>query len=306
MKALQSPLVFILAITMSVTLLTSDITNSASRDPVRARNGMVISADTIASRIGVDILKKGGNAVDAAVAVGFALAVTYPGAGNIGGGGFMVIRFADGNAVTIDYREKAPSRATRDMYLDEKGEFVSERSQIGHLSSGVPGSVAGLLLALDKFGTMKLADVIQPAIDLAENGFPMHYRLAEDMQATISEFSKFPSSMKVFTRNGEPYKEGETFVQKDLAKTLKLIRDEGCDGFYEGEVADLIVAEMERGGGLITHRDPGELSSNRQRTCSGDLSWLRNHLDGTFEFRRCGVDSTAQYHGGIRRHEAWS
>jgi len=148
MKTPRSLLIVILFAALAATLLISHITNSASRDPVRARNGMVVSADTIASRIGVDILKKGGNAVDAAVAVGFALAVTYPGAGNIGGGGFMNIRFADGTAVTIDYREKAPAAAYRDMYLNEKGEFVPERSQIGHLSCGVPGSAAGLLLAL--------------------------------------------------------------------------------------------------------------------------------------------------------------
>jgi gamma-glutamyltranspeptidase/glutathione hydrolase len=205
--------------------------------------------------VGLDILKRGGNAVDAAVAVGFALAVTYPSAGNLGGGGFMNIRLSNGTSVTVDYREKAPASASKDMYLNEDGEVVRRLSEYGHLSCGVPGSVAGLLLALKKYGSMMLPDVIQPAIDLAENGFQMHYRLAENIQATLKEFSEFPNSMRVFTHDSTPYTEGELFVQKDLAKTLRLIRDSGRDGFYRGETAELIVEEMQRGGGLITHDD---------------------------------------------------
>jgi gamma-glutamyltranspeptidase/glutathione hydrolase len=232
----------------------SDI-SSASRRPVKALNGMVVTADSIATRVGVEILKRGGNAVDAAVAVGFTLAVTYPQAGNIGGGGFMVIRMADGRTVTIDYREKAPLLAHRDMYLDEQGNFIPEKSQIGYLSVGVPGSVAGLLLALEKYGTMSREEVMEPAIELAENGFVVNEGLAKAFEMAFENFKKFPGTMKYFSKNGKPFKEGDTLIQKDLANVLKLIRDKGRDGFYRGKVADMIVAEMKRGGGLITHRD---------------------------------------------------
>ena len=151
---------------------------SASPEPIRAKHGMVVAADTLAARVGVEILRSGGNAVDAAVAVGFALAVTYPSAGNIGGGGFMVIRFADGRSVTIDSREKAPAAAANTMYLDSSGNVVSKRSTYGHLSAGVPGSVDGYLLALEKYGTMKRSDIVRPAIELADQGIPLHHRLA--------------------------------------------------------------------------------------------------------------------------------
>lgn len=228
---------------------------SASKRPVKAFNGMVVSSDSLATKVGVEILKKGGNAVDAAVAVGFALAVTYPQAGNIGGGGFMVIRMANGETVTIDYREKAPIKAHENMFLDENGNFIPEKSQIGHLSVGVPGSVAGLLLALEKYGTMSRKEVLNPAIELAEKGFIVNEGLAKAFKNAFEHFKKFPSTMKYFSKNGEPYKEGDLLVQKDLAKVLKLIRDKGRNGFYKGKVADLIVAEMKRGGGIITHED---------------------------------------------------
>lgn len=227
----------------------------APRKPVKAFNGMVVSSDSIATAVGVEILKKGGNAVDAAVAVGFALAVTYPQAGNIGGGGFMLIRMANGETVTIDYREKAPLKAHRDMFLDENGNFVPEKSQIGYLSVGVPGSVAGLLLALEKYGTMSRKEVLNPAIKLAEKGFIVNEGLAHAFKNAFEHFKKFPSTMKYFSKNGEPYKAGDRLVQKDLARVLKLIRDKGRDGFYKGKVADLIAAEMKRGGGLIAHED---------------------------------------------------
>ncbi len=227
----------------------------AAKHPVRAKHGMVVSADELASRVGVEILKKGGNAVDAAVAVGFALAVTFPGAGNIGGGGYMVIRMDDGTTATIDYREKAPAKAARDMFLDENGHFVPERSQEGYLSSGVPGSVAGLLHALAKYGTMDRKTVLQPAIDLARKGFRVNAELAEDLRADLRILSHYPSSMKSFTKDGTPYEEGDLLVQKDLAETLRRIQRSGRDGFYKGKTADLIVAEMRRGGGLITAED---------------------------------------------------
>jgi gamma-glutamyltranspeptidase/glutathione hydrolase len=228
---------------------------SASRRPVKALNGMVVSSDSLATQVGVEILKKGGNAVDAAVAVGFALAVTYPQAGNIGGGGFMVIRMANGETVTIDFREKAPMKASENMFLDENGNFVPEKSQVGHLSVGVPGSVAGLLLALEKYGTMSRREVLKPAIELAEKGFIVNEGLANAFKNAFEHFKKFPSTMRYFSKNGQPYSAGDRLVQKDLAKVLKLIRDKGRDGFYKGKVADLIVEEMKRGGGLITYED---------------------------------------------------
>jgi gamma-glutamyltranspeptidase/glutathione hydrolase len=221
----------------------------------RSKNGMVVSADGYASQVGCGILKKGGNAIDAAVATGFALAVTYPQAGNIGGGGFILIRLNNGETFSVDFREKAPAKAFRDMYIDSNGEFDSEKSTIGYLAAGVPGSVAGLLLAQEKFGKLKLKDVLTPAIELAEKGFKLHYRLAGSIEATIPKFKKFPASMKVFTKNGALYKENELFKQPDLANTLKLILRYGKKGFYEGKVADLIVKDMEKNGGLITHED---------------------------------------------------
>lgn len=227
---------------------------SASREPVRAKNGMVVSADPLASAAGLEILKKGGNAVDAAVAIGFALAVTYPAAGNIGGGGFMNIRFADGRSYVIDYREKAPKNATRDMYLDSLGNFISDKSMFGHLAAGVPGAVAGMLKGLENYGTLSREKVISPAIKLAEKGFPLHHRLASYINYEKNIFSKFESSKKIFVKD-VPFEENENFKQTDLSNTLKRIVKNGSDGFYKGKTADLIIEEMKRGGGLISHED---------------------------------------------------
>jgi gamma-glutamyltranspeptidase / glutathione hydrolase len=228
---------------------------AAPKSPVRVSHGMVVAADPLAARAGQKILEQGGNAIDAAVATGFALAVTYPGAGNIGGGGFMVIRFADGRTAAIDYREKAPSAATRTMYLDSAGNFIPQKSTYGHLASGVPGSVAGMLAALDTFGTMTRAKVIAPAIALAGSGFPLHRRLASSLKSMLPEFMKFPGSVRSFLKKGEPLAEGDVWKQPDLARTLRLIAEKGKDGFYRGSVANALVAEMKRGGGLITHTD---------------------------------------------------
>ena len=206
---------------------------SASRDPVRAKKGMVVAADPIAANVGLKILKEGGNAVDAAVAVGFALAVTYPGAGNIGGGGFMVMRFADGTVKSLDYRETAPAAAKRDMYVDKNGNFLEQKSTRGHLACGVPGSVAGMMYAQRRYGKLTRAQVLKPAIDLADKGFHLHYRLAEDLERMIPDFSAYRSSKKAFSKNGKPYAEGELFQQKDLAATLKRIRDKGRDGLSQ-------------------------------------------------------------------------
>ncbi len=246
----------LLAFLLLFFFIISPFLYSASQKPVRAKNGMVVSADPIASKVGVKILEQGGNAVDAAVAVGFALAVTYPAAGNIGGGGFMNIRFADGRCYAIDYREKAPGAATRDMYLDSAENFISDKSTFGHLAAGVPGAVAGMLLGLEKYGTMNRKQVITPAYDLAAKGFPLLPDLAEDLNRAKKSFDQFSGSKRSFTKaNGEPFTEGEIWKQPDLAKTLKHIINKGRDGFYKGETADLIVAEMNRGGGLISHKD---------------------------------------------------
>jgi gamma-glutamyltranspeptidase/glutathione hydrolase len=225
--------------------------------PTRADTGMVVSARAEASEAGVAMLKQGGNAVDAAVATGFALAVVYPRAGNIGGGGFMVVRTDDGAETTIDYREKAPMEATRTMYQDASGEVVSQRSREGYLASGVPGSVAGLLKALEEHGTLTRAQVMAPAIRLAEEGFRLSQRQANSFNGRYETFAQYPGSERYFTKGSEDryYEAGELFVQEDLAAVLKRIRDQGRAGFYQGETAELIVEEMERGGGLISHAD---------------------------------------------------
>ncbi len=226
-----------------------------TRPAVHAQHGTVVTAEETATRIGVEILKKGGNAVDAAVAVGFALAVTYPTAGNVGGGGFMLIRMHDGNAVVVDYRETAPLKATRDMYLDKSGQVVPERSLRGYLASGTPGTVAGLCLALEKYGTMKLRDVMQPAIDLARKGFPVSYYFAESLQKAAANLRQNPEAARLFLRNGASYKEGDLFVQTDLAHSLEQIARQGPNAFYRGKIAAAIAADMARHGGLISKKD---------------------------------------------------
>ncbi|MEL6770625.1 MAG: gamma-glutamyltransferase [Bacteroidota bacterium] len=231
---------------------------SATPPPVRADSGMVVAAERHAAEAGLEVLQGGGNAVDAAVATGFALAVTFPVAGNIGGGGFMVIRQPDGTATTFDYRETAPAAATRDMFLDSTGVFVPERSQRGYLASGVPGSVAGLIQAHETYGRLPLADVLAPAIRLAAEGFPLSRRQAGRFTFYRPRFSAFEGTARYFVNTSAPdssYAEDHLFVQADLADVLRRICDDGRDGFYRGETADLIVEEMQRGGGLITHED---------------------------------------------------
>lgn len=225
--------------------------------PVVAANGVVAAQDMRAAEIGRDILAKGGNVVDAAVAAGFALAVTHPQAGNLGGGGFMMIKLAGReDVIAIDFREAAPSGATRDMFLDENGDVDTMRARFSHLSTGVPGTVMGLLTAHEKYGSKSLREVISPAVELAEKGFPVTRALADSLKEYRERFARDPSTEAYFLqRDGRPYEQGEILVQKDLAKTLKAIRDRGAKGFYEGRVADLIVNEMTRNGGLITHDD---------------------------------------------------
>lgn len=224
--------------------------------PVESENGMVAAQDRRAAEVGRDILKKGGNVVDAAVATGFALAVTHPQAGNIGGGGFMLIKLAGhSEVIAIDYREMAPAGASRDMFLNEAGEVDNQRARFSHLSAGVPGSVMGLTMALEKYGSMPLKDVIAPAIRLAEKGFPVTDALADALGEYPDRFKRDPSTVAYFTRKGAAYEQGDILIQRDLARTLKAIAKSGAKGFYEGPVADLIVAEMSANGGLITRED---------------------------------------------------
>jgi gamma-glutamyltranspeptidase/glutathione hydrolase len=213
---------------------------------------MVVSVHDLASQAGVEILQAGGNAVDAAVSTGFALAVVHPPAGNIGGGGFMLIRMADGKTHFLDYREKAPAAATRDMYLDAQGNVIEGASEYGYKAIGVPGSVAGMVTAEKKFGKLTLKQVIAPAIKLARDGFALTWDEAHDLHD--SYLAKFPESRRVFQRNGDYYKSGEVFRQPDLARTLERIA-ENPDDFYHGALARELAAAVQKGGGLITAED---------------------------------------------------
>ena len=239
--------------------------------PVRARQGMVASVDALATRVGVDILRQGGNAVDAAVAVGYALAVTHPQAGNIGGGGFMMLRTKDGKTTAIDFREMAPEQATRDMFLDDQGNPDSKKSLTSHLASGTPGSVAGFSLALEKYGTMPLNKVIRPAIKLAEEGFVVNDALADDLKTYGSEvIPQHENSKAIFWKNGEPLKKGDRLVQKNLGKSLELIAEHGPDAFYKGAIADQIADEMKKHGGLITKADLAGYKAVERTPVSGE------------------------------------
>ncbi|MHC8362764.1 gamma-glutamyltransferase [Pseudomonas sp. LS2P72] len=229
---------------------------AASVAPVAAENGMVVTAQHLASHVGVDVLKNGGNAVDAAVAVGYALAVVYPAAGNLGGGGFMTIQLADGRKTFLDFREKAPLAATADMYLDKEGNVVPELSTRGHLAVGVPGTVSGMELALKKYGTKPRKEVIAPAIKLAEEGFVLEQGDVELLEYATDVFKKdIKDSGAIFLSNGEPMQVGQKLVQKDLGKTLREISENGADGFYKGWVADAIVTSSQANKGIITQAD---------------------------------------------------
>lgn len=219
-----------------------------------APSGMVVSGSPLASEVGVEVLKQGGNAVDAAVAVGFALAVVHPEAGNIGGGGFMVMRFADGETAALDYRETAPGKASRDMYLDPQGK-LTDKSITGHLAAGVPGSVAGLAEAHRRYGTLAWTQVVAPAIRLAKVGFVVDEFRSRSITGSAGRLRRFAASRAQFLPGGQAPRPGTTFKQPDLAVTLQAIADSGPGAFYEGRTADLIVKEMEQGGGIITRSD---------------------------------------------------
>ena len=224
--------------------------------PVHAKHGMVVSAHALASEAGVAIMKAGGNAIDAAIATGLALAVVQPGAGNIGGGGFMVAVMKDGRSIAIDFREKAPGAARKNMYLDAAGKYVRNSNHEGYRAVGVPGTVAGFDLALRKYGTRTWKELTQPAIRLAQGGFKLSHAMGADFWNMRKDFERHPSTARIFLKNDTlPYGEGDLFRQPDLARSLQRIQNDGRDGFYKGTTAHLIAEDMKRNGGLITEED---------------------------------------------------
>lgn len=251
------------------------LAQAASVAPVAAERGMVVTAQHLATRIGVDVLKAGGNAVDAAVAVGYALAVVYPAAGNLGGGGFMTIQLADGRKTFLDFREKAPLAATPNMYLGPDGNVVPGLSTKSHLAVGVPGTVSGLELALSRYGTMKRADLIAPAIRHAEEGFRLEQGDVDLMRVANDDFRKDPATAAIFLNNGQPFEAGQTLVQKDLAKSLRRISAEGARGFYQGPVGAAIVASSQAGRGIITQADLDQYSTREMKPVECDYRGYR-------------------------------
>lgn len=249
---------------------------AASPAPVAAENGMVVTAQHLASRVGVDVLKDGGNAIDAAVAVGYALAVVYPAAGNLGGGGFMTLQLADGRRTFLDFREKAPLAATANMYLDKDGNVIKGLSTHGHLAVGVPGSVSGLEYAREKYGTMKRPALLAPAVALAEQGFVLNQGDIEMLRTATADFRKDPASAAIFLkRGGEPFEVGDKLVQQDLARTLKAISAQGPAGFYGGAVAAALVKSSQGGGGIITQADLDQYTTREMAPIECDYRGLR-------------------------------
>ncbi|MGD8418018.1 MAG: gamma-glutamyltransferase, partial [Pseudomonadales bacterium] len=236
---------------------------SAVSHAEQAAHGMVVCASSESSAIGVEVMKKGGNAIDAAVAVAFSLAVTHPSAGNIGGGGFLVYQGREGAPVAYDFRETAPGASHPEMWLVD-GEYSYERHHLSHLSVGVPGTVAGLYLAWQDGGSLPWKDLVAPAIAQAEDGIVVTDGLARSLAEVLPRMQKYPASVAKFTKNGEPLARGDLWRQPELAATLKRIADKGPDGFYRGKTADLIVAEMKRGGGIITHEDLAGYEARRR------------------------------------------
>ncbi|MDR6859096.1 gamma-glutamyltranspeptidase/glutathione hydrolase [Variovorax guangxiensis] len=243
------------AVVMALALAGAAQLHAASLAPAAAENGMVVSAQHLATKVGVDVLKRGGNAIDSAVAVGYALAVVYPAAGNLGGGGFMTVQLADGRKTFLDFREKAPLAATANMYLDKEGNVIKGLSTHGHLAVGVPGTVSGLEMARQKYGTMQRAALIAPAITLAERGFALEQGDVDMLTTATADFKKDPASGAIFLNKGEPFAVGQKLVQKDLAKTLKAVSQKGPDGFYKGPVGAAIVKSSQAGKGIITQAD---------------------------------------------------
>jgi gamma-glutamyltranspeptidase/glutathione hydrolase len=292
-------------------------TFAAWRDPVRAKHGIVASQHELASKIGVEVLKKGGNAVDAAVAVALALAVVYPEAGNLGGGGFMLIRFKDGKTAAIDYREMAPLAATRDIFVDKEGNLIKGEgsSTVGYRASGVPGTPGGLDLAFQKYGSKKILwkDLVEPARALAQNGYQLSYRLAELFKSYKNTLEKYADSKRIFLNGGKMFQEGDTLRQPELAETLGRMQKFGAKEFYTGQTAELIAADMKRNKGLITLEDLKNYQA-KERTplqgtyrgykiitmpppSSGGIVMLEilNMLEN-YDLRKMGYNSAQKYH----------
>lgn len=289
---------------------------SVLTDQVRGRHGMVASNSEIASRVGVEVMKKGGNAIDAAIAVGLALAVVFPYAGNIGGGGFMMIRKKDGTATAIDYREMAPKAASRNIYLDKNGELIKGEggSIVGYRAAGVPGTLAGFDLALKKYGSGKLkwADLVHPAVMLAQNGFDLPYSYVRSVEAYKKDLSKYEDSNKIFLNNGKMFSEGDRLVQPELAQTLERIEKQGAQEFYTGKTAELIAADMKAHKGLITLDDLKNYQAKERVPVRGTyrgysiismpppssggaiLIEILNMLEG-YDIRGMGYNSAAKY-----------
>lgn len=262
----NAPFLSFLSIALTVCI---SLPSARAHDAVYARKGMVVAQEPLAADVGVTILRSGGNAVDAAVAVGFALAVTHPFAGNIGGGGFMLIRLADGRTTFIDFREKAPGKATHNMYLDASGN-VTPDSLVGWRAAGVPGTVRGLELALKKYGTKSWSELLQPAIHLASAGFPISYSQMRSFHNSADLLSQFPDSKRIFLKDGTFYDWNENFRQPELARTLERIAHNGAKEFYEGETARMLASQMEKNGGLITLEDLREYQSVERKPLEGD------------------------------------
>jgi gamma-glutamyltranspeptidase/glutathione hydrolase len=249
-------------------LAISSLALQAGSVPQRARLGMVISQSDIASQIGFDVIKNGGNAIDAVVATGFALAVTHPTAGNIGGGGFIVFRPASGEPAAFDFREVGPSRSSPEMWLTD-GKYDAEKHHNSHLAVGVPGTVAGLHLAWKEAGSKPWKELVEPAIKLARDGFEISHGLARSLAGTLPRFQKYPASLAQFSKNGKPYEAGEILKQPDLARTLTKIAEQGPAGFYEGDVAALIEKEMRANNGLITMADLKAYQAKKRAVVKG-------------------------------------
>ena len=303
------PLIRVLSLILAASLL---VPPEGAREPVYARSGMVVAQEPLAAEVGVAVLKSGGNAVDAAVAVGFALAVTHPFAGNLGGGGFMLVRLADGRSTFIDFRETAPGKASHDMYLDSNGAPTKD-SIIGWRASGVPGTVRGLELAQKKFGSKPWASLVQPAIDLAAKGFPVSHSQMESWRGYEESLSKFPESKRIFLKGGAGYEWQENFRQPELARTLGRIAASGSIDFYEGETAKLLADAMAKNGGLITLDDLRNYRAVERTPLEGDyhgyhiitspppssggvgILQMLAMLDGS-GYETSGAGSAAEYH----------
>lgn len=258
----------LLLIPLCLGLLVSFTTNASGQELNQFKHAAVVTAHPEASKVGVAIIKRGGNAIDAAIAVQFALAVVYPNAGNIGGGGFLVYRGKGGDSDALDYREKAPEKASRDMYLDAQGNAITDKSLYGALASGIPGTVDGMVKAYNKYGKLSWKKDIQPAIDLAQNGFQITAQQASELNSHKERFLKYNNKPIAFVKN-DLWKAGDLLRQPQLAKTLKLIRDNGRKGFYEGPVAAAIVASMQNTSGVISTKDLKDYQSVWRKTVSG-------------------------------------